>query len=83
MNKLVRQHSILRHTTVPVVFYLRKTRNITRFCKEIRNAEKTTDSPKFNLNSFDWNNSIYGFEFWSNLKHSYKIWKKSLNIKEK
>ena len=76
MYKLVKQQAILRHTSYSVIFYLRQNKLITKFCQEIRNAEKTIDSPKFNLNAFDWNKSIYGYEFWSNHKHCYKIWKR-------
>lgn len=79
MNKIRRNCVIFRHTKTPLKFYLRKTKNITKFCQEIRNAEKTLCDIPFDLYSFDWNKSIYGYEFWSNYKHCYKIWKRKYN----
>ena len=79
ISKRVNDNSLKPCTTYSVIFYLRQNKLITKFCQEIRNAEKTINSPKFNLNAFDWNKSIYGYEFWSNHKHCYKIWKRKYN----
>ena len=78
MNKVRRNCVILRHTKDALKFYLRKTKNITKFCQEIRNAEKTLYDIPFTLYSFDWNKSIYGKEYWSNLNFCFKIWKKKI-----